>query len=72
MSIVGFAYLVIMLLLNVLTDFSYELSIMPYSKIVSYTAESLALVLCVLTFCLYNNHYFYYAALEILVFSNLY
>ena len=72
MSIVGFVYLVIMLLLNVLTDFSYELSIMPYSKIVSYTAESLALVLCVLTFCLYNNHLFYYTALEILVFSNLY
>ncbi len=72
MSIVGFVYLVIMLLLNVLTDFSYELSIMPYSKLVSYTAESAALVLCVLTFCLYNNHFFYYAALEILVFSNLY
>ena len=72
MSIVGFVYLVIMLLLNVLTDFSYELSIMPYSRIVSYSAESLALVLCVLTFCLYNNHLFYYTALEILVFSNLY
>ena len=72
MSIVGFVYLVIMLLLNVLTDFSYELSIMPYSRIVSYTAESVALVLCVLTFCLYNNHLFYYTALEILVFSNLY
>ena len=77
MSIVGFVYLVIMLLLNLLTDFSYELSIMPYSRIVSYTAESLALVLCVLTlciltFCFYNNHFFYYAALELLVFSNLY
>lgn len=72
MSIVGFAYLLIMLLMNVLTDFSYELSIMPYSRIVSYTAEGLALVLCVLTFCFYNNHIFYYAALEILVFSNLY
>ena len=72
MSIVGFVYLVIMLLLNFLTDFSYELSIMPYSKAVSYTAEGLALLLCILTFCLYNNHYFYYAALEILIFSDLY
>ena len=72
MSIVGFVYLVIMLLLNLLTDFSYELSIMPYSKVVSYTAEVIALVLCVFTFCLYNNHYFYYAGLEILVFSYLY
>ena len=72
MSIVGFAYLLIMLLLNILTDFSYELSIMPYSKVVSYAAEGLALIFCLLTFCFYNNHYFYYAALEILVFSNLY
>ena len=72
MSIVGFVYLVIMLLLNLLTDFSYELSIMPYSRIVSYSAEGLALLFCILTFCFYNNHFFYYIALEILVFSNLY
>lgn len=72
MSIVGFVYLVIMLLLNLLTDFSYELSIMPCSRVVSYSAEVFALVLCILTFCFYNNHFFYYAALELLVFSNLY
>lgn len=72
MAIVGFVYLLIMMLLNFFTDFSYELSIMPCSKIVSYSAEGLALVLCILTFCLYNNHLFYYAALEILIFSNLY
>ena len=72
MSIVGFVYLVLMLLLNLLTDFSYELSIMPYSRIVSYSAEGLALLFCVLTFCFYNKHFFYYIALEILVFSNLY
>ncbi len=72
MSIVGFVYLVIMLLLNLLTDFSYELSIMPYSRIVSYSAEGLALLFCILTFCFYNKHFFYYIALEILVFSDLY
>ena len=72
MSIVGFVYLVIMLLLNLLTDFSYELCIMPYSRIVSYSAEGLALLFCILTFCFYNKHFFYYIALEILVFSNLY
>ena len=72
MSIVGFVYLMIMLLLNLLTDFSYELSIMPYSRIVSYSAEGLALLFCILTFCFYNKHFFYYIALEILVFSNLY
>lgn len=72
MSIVGIVYLIIMLLLNFLTDFSYELSIMPYSVLVSYAAEGLALIFCILTFCFYNNHFFYYIALEILVFSNLY
>ena len=72
MSIVGIVYLIIMLLLNFLTDFSYELSIMPYSVLVSYAAEGLALIFCILTFCFYNNHFFYYTALEILVFSNLY
>ena len=72
MSIVGIVYLIIMLLLNFLTDFSYELSIMPYSVLVSYTAEGLALIFCILTFCFYNNHFFYYTALEILIFSNLY
>ena len=72
MSIVGLVYIVLMLLLNILTDFSYELSIMPYSKIVSYSAYGAALVLCVLTLCFYNKHFLYYAALELLIFSNLY
>ena len=72
MSIVGFVYLVIMLLLNFFADFSYELSIMPYSVMVSYAAQALALVFFVLTFFFYNNHLFYYTGLEILIFSNLY
>ena len=72
MSIVGIVYIVLMLLLNILTDFSYELSIMPYSKIVSYSAYGVALVLCVFTLCFYNKHFLYYAALELLIFSNLY
>ena len=72
MSIVGIVYIVLMLLLNILTDFSYELSIMPYSKIVSYSAYGTALVLCVFTLFLYNKHFLYYAALELLIFSNLY
>ncbi len=72
MSIVGIVYIVLMLLLNILTDFSYELSIMPYSKIVSYSAHGTALILCLLTLCFYNKHLLYYAALELLIFSNLY
>ena len=72
MSVVGVVYLLIMLLLNVFTDFAYEQSIMPYAKIVSFVAQGVAFILCALTFFFYSNHYFYYAALEILVFSNLY
>ena len=72
MAVVGLIYLLTMLLLNIFTDFSYELSVMPFSKTVSYTAEMIAVLLCVLTFFYYRNHWFYYAALEILIFSNLY
>lgn len=72
MSIVGVAYVVLMLVLNILTDFSYEQSIMPFSKIIFYSAHGAALVLCVLTLCFYNKHFLYYTALEVLIFSNLY
>ena len=72
MACIGIVYLLIMLLLNLLTDFSYELSIMPFSKTVSYTAEALAFVLCLLTFFFYTNQFLYFSALEILVFSYLY
>ena len=72
MSIVGIVYIVLMLLLNFLTDFSYELSVMPFSKTVSYMAHGAALVLCALTLVFYNKHIFYYTALEVLIFSNLY
>ena len=72
MSAVGLVYLLTTLLLNIFTDFSYEQSIMPFSKAVSYASQGAAIVLCVLTFFFYINHYFYYAALEIMIFSNLY
>ena len=72
MALIGCVYLFIMILLNVFTDFSYELSIMPFSKIVSYSAEGLALVLCIVSFFLYTHHSIYYTALEILTFSYLY
>lgn len=72
MSLIGCAYLVIMLLLNICTDFSYELSVMPCSRIVSYSAQGLALLLCLLSFFLYTHHSIYYIALETLTFSYLY
>ena len=72
MSLIGCVYLIIMILLNLFTDFSYELSIMPFSKIVSYSAEGVALILCVFSFFFYTHHSIYYTALEILTFSYLY
>ncbi|MBP5793246.1 MAG: hypothetical protein J6W46_06350 [Spirochaetaceae bacterium] len=58
MSIACLVYLLIMLLLNIFTDFSYEQSLMPFSKTVSYASQGAAVVLCVLTFFFYINHYF--------------
>lgn len=72
MSLIGCVYLLIMILLNVFTDFSYELSVMPFSRTVSYAAEGLALVLCAVSFFLYTHHSIYYSALEILTLSYLY
>lgn len=72
MALIGCLYLIIMLLLNVFTDFSYELSVMPFARLVAYSAQGLALLLCLLSFIFYKHHSIYYAALEILTLSYLY
>ena len=72
MALTGCVYLIIMILMNIFTDFSYELSVMPFSRAVSYTAEVAALILCVLSFFLYTHHSIYNIALETLAFSYLY
>ena len=36
MAVIGCVYLIIMGIVNGFTDFSYEQSVMPFSKIVSY------------------------------------
>ena len=72
MSLIGSLYLIIMILMNIFTDFSYELSAMPFSRIVSYSAEGAALVLCIFSFFFYTHHSIYYIALETLAFSYLY
>ena len=72
MALIGSIYLITMILMNVFTDFSYELSVMPFSRTVSYFAEGVALVLCVLSFFFYTHHSIYYIALETLAFSYLY
>lgn len=72
MALIGSIYLITMILMNVFTDFSYELSVMPFSRTVSYSAEGVALVLCVLSFFFYTHHSIYYIALETLTISYLY
>ena len=72
MALIGCIYLIAMILMNVFTDFSYELSVMPFSRTVSYSAEGVALVLCVLSFFFYTHHSIYYIALETLTISYLY
>ena len=72
MALIGCIYLITMILMNVFTDFSYELSVMPFSKTVSYAAEGVAFVLCVFSFFFYTHHSIYYVSLETLAFSYLY
>ena len=72
MAIVGCVFILTMVILTVFTDFSYELSVMPFAKIISYTAAAIAFLLCTLSFFFFEKHLFYYSALEILVFSNIY
>ena len=72
MAIIGFVYLLSTVLLNMFTGFYAIQDLMPFSKTVFYVGTSVSIILCVITFFCYRNHYFYYAALEILVITNLY
>ena len=72
MAIVGCVFIATMVILTVFTGFSYEQSVMPFAKIVSYAAATIAFILCALTFFFFEKHLFYYSALEILIFSNIY
>ena len=72
MAIVGCVYILAMVILSVSTDLPEENSPMPFSNIVFFAASAIAFILCTLTFFLFEKHIFYYSALEILVFSNIY
>lgn len=72
MAIIGFVYLSVTILLASLTDFYDIQNVMPFSKTVFYIGTAFSMLLCVLTFFFYNIQLFYYAALEILVLTNLY
>lgn len=72
LSLLGIFYVVITVIIHLFVGFSFSKEFYPFSHIVSYIAEGIALVLCILGFFFYNKHFLYYAGLEILVFSNLY
>ncbi len=72
MAAIGFTFLIATVFFTIFTDFYEPQDIMPFSQAVSYTGEGLAIILCALTFFFYTKHFLYFAALEILVFSNLY
>ena len=72
MAIVGGLFILSLVILTAFTEFSYEQSVMPFAKIISYAAAAVAFILCTLTFFFFEKHIFYYSALEILVFSNIY
>lgn len=72
MAIVGALFVAAMIVLNVFTGFSYEQSVLPFSKIVVYSTLGLCLILCILTFIFYNKHFLYFVALELFTLSNVY
>jgi len=72
LSLIGFLYLLITVLLKIFTGFPYSTPIYPYQNLVTYIASGIALVFCILTYFNYQKHILYYLGLEVLVFSNLY
>lgn len=71
-SVVGCVYIVILIILNVFTGFSYTHSIYPFSAAITYGAEAVVLFLFILTLSFDKKHSLYYTGLELLVFTNLY
>jgi len=72
MPVIGIIYLIITLILTLVTGFAYEESVMPYAKLVAYSSQALAFILCILSFIFYKKHFIYYSSLEVLILSNLY
>lgn len=72
MSITGCIYLLISIISNFLTDFSYKDSIYPYAKLISITVEGLVLVVLALSIFFYSKHVLLYTGIELLVFLNIY
>lgn len=71
-SIIGCVYLIIMMVLNIFTDYAIKNAIYPFSNIIVLCVEVFVIVLFILTFIFYTKHFLYFTGLEILVFLNLY
>lgn len=71
-SLIGCVYLIITIVLNIFTGYSFKNSYYPFSKLITFLAESIVLILFVITLFFNKSHYFYFAGIEILVFLNLY
>lgn len=71
-SVVGCIYLIISIILNIFTGFSYKDSIYPFAGLINFAVEGVVLILFVLTIIFYNKHVIFYVGLELLVFLNLY
>lgn len=72
MSVAGSIYLLISIISNFLTDFSYKDSIYPYAQIICFIVEGIALVIFCICIIFYNKHLMFYTGIELLVFLNVY
>lgn len=71
-SIVGCIYLVISIILNQLTGFSYKDSVFPFANVISFVVEAIVFILFIFTIIFYNKHILFYIGIGLLVFLNLY
>lgn len=72
LSIVGSIYITILIILNLTIGYSYRNSIYPFSAMVTFTCEGIALILFILSFFFTAHHFYYSVGLELLVIANLY
>lgn len=71
-SIIGIFYLIITILLNIFDQYFYKDCIYPFSAEITFIAESIVLILFILSFFFCEKHFLYYFGMEILVFTNIY
>lgn len=71
-SAAGCLYVLVNIVINIFTGFTYRNSMYPFADILTFSLEGISLILFILTFFFYTKHFLYYISLEILIFTNLY